>query len=334
MIDPQDWKPDKPQCIHHNDADNCYSCGTGRVSRGYNANLDSKGNPRIPRYRLRCREHDAVEPCLQCQFAAVVAEEREELRLREVTAINAINERIWQEIVEAERAKELNRKCAHGVPLWEHYHGICSILAVEPDYNPEKYRREINIALKDVWIADQDGTDEKDLKQVVDIEIWKASRHYGDKMNEQLAYTVAKNTVSTFQIKRIEETTTEDGTPCFLSFNEPAVIDGQEQKDGTSAAEIEITQRDLQEKVAAPDAADTLEDHREALEALVRTWVPGEKRKVAEAMLRPNFTVWGVPGVSKSQAQRLYVVVSKVFRTYIAKSSKKLGQSGRFPTYK
>jgi hypothetical protein len=78
-LDPRDWKSDKPQCVHHNDADSCYACGTGRVSSAYNANIHSTGDVK-PYYQYRCATHGIVGQCWACDFAATARVER----LREV----------------------------------------------------------------------------------------------------------------------------------------------------------------------------------------------------------------------------------------------------------
>jgi hypothetical protein len=51
---------------------------------------------------------------------------------------------------------------------------------------------------------------------------------------------------------------------------------------------------------------------------LVATW-HGDKRKVGEAVLRPDFSVRNVAGVDKSKVSRVYQVVVVAFKALISK---------------
>ena len=90
-----------------------------------------------------------------------------------------------------------------------------------------------------------------------------------------------------------------------------------------SVAELELNNREMEGRRSpdldpTPDIGDAFEDHLPALQALVATW-RGDQRKVGEAMLAGGFNVRNVPGVSKSQASRLYSVVVRAFKALITK---------------
>jgi hypothetical protein len=90
---------------------------------------------------------------------------------------------------------------------------------VAQGYDVDKYRKEINLGLKHARVLLRgyatSWRDSEDLKQDVDIEIWKATLHYKDRMTPELAYTIAKNQAGKFlKRQRDEQTvsiTTADG---------------------------------------------------------------------------------------------------------------------------
>ncbi len=105
-------------------------------------------------------------------------------------------------------------------------------------YDPNVYQTEISKALASARrkLRGPEGRkDFEDLEQIVAIEIWKATRHYGDKMNEKLAYRIAKNQADKFLKAKAEE-------PTFLSVDDkPENIEGVEQED--SYAESLVNKR-------------------------------------------------------------------------------------------
>jgi hypothetical protein len=290
----------------------------------------------------------------------------------------------------------------------------------EPGYDINKYRRAINLALRtarrifgappppketpvtlqpEVKVKDEVVIEKEvdyvssrykterekhfeDVRQRVDLEIWRACKRYGDKMNDALAYQTAKRTAGKFLGDLIDDTTVLTGIawefmpPEFRELAEMnfrfcsqdletllalskddradperreiakrtikeygeraprytydqsedsgANSDEEDDKGDTSAVDSAAVRRSDARGSrpvlvgGAPDRAETFEAYRPELEALVKTWF-GEKRRVAEAMLAGTFTVRGVAGMPKSQAQRLYVVVTKAFRDFFKK---------------
>src|SRR6516165_447632 len=156
FIDPEKFRPKKPQCVHKTDADNCLLCGT-KVVKEWKPVAGACGNNNqhlTPIFRFWCKTHDCVEPCFQCDVAFVWGSEAkdnaEKSRLIEIARINEISNRIWVED-DARRAKEAwpeGGKCAHGHYMPEYYCNVCAIATVEPDYDREKYRTAIRRALK------------------------------------------------------------------------------------------------------------------------------------------------------------------------------------------
>jgi len=158
----------------------------------------------------------------------------------------------------------LAEKCLHGIYLPEEYCNYCSLKTVAgEDYDVDKYRAEISKAVAHAktalrygatWVTPRIGPDGlsnrwnkpegqrrfEDLLQLVDIEIWKATKVYRDELNGALAYTIAKNTSQKFLGKHIEENTIlvtdADGNPVLDIF-------GQEQ--GLNGAELKRKSEDL-----------------------------------------------------------------------------------------
>jgi DNA-directed RNA polymerase specialized sigma24 family protein len=107
--------------------------------------------------------------------------------------------------------------------------------------------------------------------------------------------------------------------PRFLFLDEkPEKDDEQEGAMTITFAEKKVS-RILQER-AGSDLSQTFRDVGGllALRQLVGTW-HGEKRRVGEAMLEPNFTVRSVPGLDKSKVSRIRQVVVKEFRAFITR---------------
>src|SRR5258708_36165164 len=194
-------------------------------------------------------------------------------------------------------------------------------------YNPEVYRTEISKALasgRSRLLGQEGRKDFEDLEQIVAIEIWKATKHYRDKMNEKLAYRIAKNQADKFLKASAEQ-------PTFLSVaDKPENIEGVEQEE--SYAESLLNKRNQEgirpgtwdpfslEKV--PETADWLQALHEhgvidQLKQLVKQW-HGTKRMVAEAILkRPDLTAREIPGVPKSTAARVPKAVLAEFEKLI-----------------
>jgi hypothetical protein len=220
----------------------------------------------------------------------------------------------------------------------------------ELDYDKETYREEINKALayaktlykngshfikrnplkREDRIAKFEGQkDFEDLVQLIDIEIWKATKKYGDKMSPALAYRIAKNQA----MKAIGIRIDRSESAVFSSLNELApYADGEEPE--ASVAEVEIAKRGLEGR---PNFEDFLlptspngkgpQPHNQfrvlidagvmdRLRELVKTW-GGDKRTVALAVLEADFTVRGIPGISKSKVSRLRQNILAEFKVFI-----------------
>jgi len=155
---------------------------------------------------------------------------REVKRLNEIALINEINIPLFEAAERVEKLKDaarraataLGSRCYHDKPALDC--GLCRI--AETDYNRDLYRSEINNAMTGIrqlrvgrtnqkllpdgthtWREKTFGDDQglEDLTQLVDVEMLKATRLYGPKMNEKLAYTVTRNTIGKFQQRVIEE---------------------------------------------------------------------------------------------------------------------------------
>ncbi len=231
-LDSRDWKSEKPQCRHHNDADNCYSCGTGRVSSAPTVfDAPRSHTPVYGGYQPAvCGEHNLLNPCWGCEIQAEATVGREVKRLNEIALINEINIPLFEAAERVEKLKDaarraataLGSRCYHDKPALDC--GLCRI--AETDYNRDLYRSEINNAMTGIrqlrvgrtnqkllpdgthtWREKTFGDDQglEDLTQLVDVEMLKATRLYGPKMNEKLAYTVTRNTIGKFQQRVIEE---------------------------------------------------------------------------------------------------------------------------------
>jgi hypothetical protein len=229
MTDVRDWKPEKPQCVHHNDADNCFSCCTARVSKGPNAAFKKVDtNEHRPSF---CKTHNCATPCLECNFTAQIRIEqaRNEVSLQQATAA------AWADIVAKERFKNWpGGKCDHGHYLAKVYCNMCSIAAVDPGYDVNRYRAVINRALnrakrlfsgmnRATVLAAQEIALRKNpyasvkltegqknfenLESLVDIEIWKSSKSYGDLMSDALAYRIARTTANQFVSDIVDDQT-------------------------------------------------------------------------------------------------------------------------------
>lgn len=230
-------------CYHKNEADNCLLCGTKVLrSASYSELPFSQPRTSTPDYRTdyhtQCKAHNSALPCAVCEMEDIRDGWLEDQRQKLVESINQNSVLIWTEI---EKAKFEERwpggKCEHGCYLFDDYCNVCSIALIEPDYDRNKYRDAINKALKGAKINLR-GTEQyrgvdrgpvkstgynenlqppdltketkegfRDLLILVDLEIWKAARKYGDQMNDALAYTIARNTAGRFQAELIDDQT-------------------------------------------------------------------------------------------------------------------------------
>jgi hypothetical protein len=210
-------------------------------------------------------------------------------------------------------------KCVHGHMYAESYCDVCRLAPIDPDYDPDVYRTEIDKAMKQArksLTAVEGRKDLRDLNQIVDIELWKASRKYGSEMSAALAYTIVENQAGRYLTDRIKnqmvESTNPVGAPIliprFESINDKPLDDNGNEME--SPAEIKAS--------LAPTGTDFNPVQIEQLQALVATW-HGQKRLVGEAMLLPGFTVRDVPGVSKSTVARVRQAVLKEFKSFISR---------------
>lgn len=201
------------------------------------------------------------------------------------------------------------------------------IQEVDPDYDTEIYRKEITKALAHVrgnLTRDEGRKDFEDLTQIVDFEIWKATKRYGDKMNEKLAYTIAENQAQRFLKKLTEEPAGFQDFPKDAEGNAlPANrLSFQDQKPDEGGEELAESEAEIAVANAyptpdeEPDYATEFGTHRPALEQLVKSWY-GNKRLVGEAILSGTAAVRDIPGVPKSTAARVRKVVLEEFKSLI-----------------
>lgn len=214
-------------CVHRNDAYNCLLCGTKPIKQ----RAPEPFRTRTPRYLGPiCKQHNCANPCTQCYAEQWRDDWLEDQRREEVAVINVHNLGILAAVENEQRVKEAAHRIAlsHGVRCWHDKPalecGVCRVADVE--YNRDVYRREINEALSEVASGFRlyrvtrksvDGTKQfsertftdgqglNDLEQVIDVQIWQATRHYGPEMNSALARKIAKNTIATFQQDVIED---------------------------------------------------------------------------------------------------------------------------------
>lgn len=276
--------------------------------------------------RTYCPAHGQRLPCSRC-LEYKVFEIRSELtkkRNDDVNAIHGLLGKTWRDIAESAGIRP-EQKCVHGVYLFEFYCGICQLTVVDPNYAIDVYRTEIRKALSATKARVRLGDDFKDAVAIIDIEIWKAVKKYGNEMNAKLAYTIAENQARGLVVDRIEEQTIpvvdRDGNTSlrqrFISLDDKKQIEDGEDLE-TSKAEIEIHHKELR----SGDGQDWLQvfidgGGRVALEQLARSW-HGKQQQVALAMLQPGFTVRSVAGVSKSEVSRIRQTVLKAFNALIA----------------
>ncbi len=283
----------------------------------------------VPADVVYCLRHAKRHPCLVCV--------QDELRAREYREREALLQRF--------NASSALDAAAPAIALPPTH--VVERNAIAQSYNVDKYRKEINLALKHARILLRgfaaSWRDASDLKQIVDIEIWKAVLHYDDRMTPELAYTIAKNQAKKFlKQQRGEQScvvTTLDG-PVLDEFGEPKRVNRFEsfdEKNSNEDGEPRETSRVEEEIVLAAlplevnPALDKLTRDLPLLQRLVAGWL-GAKRIVGEVLLRtPDATVRDFPGVPKTTASRVRKVVLAEFRRALLCD---VGQNKEVETYK
>jgi DNA-directed RNA polymerase specialized sigma24 family protein len=283
----------------------------------------------IPADVVYCLAHAKRHPCLVCV--------QDELRAREHRERAELLQRFNLSLALDVAAPAIALPPTH----------VVERNAIAQRYNVDKYRKEINLALKHARILLRGFAarwrDASDLKQIVDIEIWKAVLHYQDRMTPELAYTIAKNQAKKFlKQQRGEQSsvvTTPDG-PMLDEFGEPRRVnrfesfdDKGSNEDGepreTSRVEEQIVLTALPPDVNP--ALDKLTRDIPLLQHLVAGWF-GAKRIVGQVLLRtPDATVRDFPGVPKTTASRVRKVVLAEFRKALLGG---VGQDDELGTYK
>jgi DNA-directed RNA polymerase specialized sigma24 family protein len=283
----------------------------------------------IPADVVYCLTHAKRHPCLVCV--------QDELRAREY--------RERQELLRRFNASSALDVVAPAIGL-PPSHGAAR-RAVAQSYSVDKYRKEINLALKHARVLLRgfaaSWRDASDLKQIVDIEIWKAFLHYEDRMTPELAYTIAKNQAKKFLKQQRGEQSSAVVTPngpVLDEFGEPKRVNRFESFDERSSnedGEPRETSRVEEEIVLAalpPEVDPALEKLTRdipLLQRLVAGWF-GAKRIVGEVLLKtPDATVRDFPGVPKTTASRVRKVVLAEFRRALLGG---VGQNDGVDTYK
>jgi hypothetical protein len=220
-----------------------------------------------------------------------------------------------------------------------------------PGYNVNKYRKEINMGIKHAHSIRgfSPAGDRNDLKQCIDIEIWRATLKYLDGMNEKLAYTIAKFQTNKFLNKGWKDQTTavittelvldKSGNPILKRNGQPkrkrvpwkdefgkerrvynASFDAQFNPNSTDEDANMMSGAEREVVMSAPSPEpddprlDKLTSSLPLLRRLVAGWF-GAKRIVGEVLLKtPDATVRDFPGVPKSTACRVRSVVLAEFR--------------------
>src|SRR5258708_27219741 len=105
------------------------------------------------------------------------------------------------------------------------------VTITNPNYDPEQFRKEIDMGLIYTKRVLRDFTSDltgKDLKQITELEVWVESQHYAEKMNGAIAYTIAKYQGKRFLKNQIEEQTiaveNPDGSVGLDEFGKPMKI--------------------------------------------------------------------------------------------------------------
>jgi hypothetical protein len=273
----------------------------------------------VPVEQIYCMRHAKKHPCPRCDEWTIFFM-RSAIISQQSHALNRLLHGEWGKVAEI-----ANIQPAPPVGDWK---------SVDLTYDTEKFRHEINTGLRYAKAVLEDfpsvETDFDDLKQITDIEVWLASKKYGDKMNGAIAYTIAKNQSRRFMKDQINEQTVtvdnpdgsvaldEFGKPMkisrFLSFDDKGVEEDESPRETSLAEESIAIKRSEEQKKAWMD---DIRRKIPVLEALVRSWF-GAKRAVGEALLEnPESTVRDIPGVPKSTAARVRQAVLAEFRAVV-----------------
>lgn len=265
-----------------------------------------------------CFTHEFFEPCTVCllnEFRVEKFNEQEKL-------IKQVLQDQWEQAAKLQQLLHVPK-----VGDWT---------SLDAGYNTETFRKEINIGLRYTrkLLQDYPGwQDSNDLRQVVDLEIWMATKKYKDKMNGAIAYTIAKNQGRRFLKNQINEQTVPvewpDGTLVLDDFGKPMTIprcvsfdDRGYEEDGKPREVSPVEEAIATESIETKRTwMDDIRRKLPLLEALIKTW-SGAKRTVAEALLEnPESTVRDIPGVPRSTAARTRKVVVEEFRKIISSSA-------------
>jgi len=209
------------------------------------------------------------------------------------------------------------------------------IATVAPVVVVQPFETEIRKAMSAArdQFRDQLRQDEfKDLRQIIVAEIFKAMNKYGERINEKLAYRIARNQVNRYLIERRKKglTMVPTGvTPSVSGFTPAKGEDGEELDYSIQEAEIAQKQAEGQRFVDDLDVlgipksplgntrdsqADWLELNIDQLRALVKTW-HGTKRRIGEILLNsPDTAVREFPGIPKTTAAKVRAVVLTEFK--------------------
>lgn len=229
-------------------------------------------------------------------------------------------------------------KCVHGHYLAEWYCEVCRDgHENEPEYRRNEYAQEIRKAIRPALEnlpGDEGQKDYKDLAQEAAIEVWKAAKHYGAKMNAKIAYKVARNVRGKFLADRIERMSPAaydcQGSPILDENGESKRVhlvslnrhlqdeDGNE----TAAKDVEVA---LADSSLSPETLAQAQEEQEHICAVAQSF-HGLMREVAEAMLvAPDFNL-DVPAFCRARGRaqrtvyRAYQAVRQAFRAALQKT--------------
>ena len=311
------------RCPKHQKTLPCVHCALTQKSAPTAVNVMAiPKSIKVPVEQVYCLIHAKPKPCPTC----FQDEHRHTQFVEHNELMRLFNQIVLDEWKQAAKAQKL-----------QHVPAVGDWNALDVGYDAEVYRKEINTGLRYTKRLLTDFADSwkgfDDLRQIVDIEIWKASRHYKERMNGALAYTIAKNQAGRFLKDQIEEQTIQlensDGTCVLDEFGKPRRIprhisldDKETEEDGepreTSLVEEKIVTRHSGEETRKAWVGD-IRRKIPLLEKLVSSWI-GAKKAVGEALLKdPESTVRDVPGVPKSTAARVRKTVLAEFRAALGK---------------
>ena len=234
----------------------------------------------------------------------------EQERRRLVELINSVNIPAFKE---AERQQQieaheeaLRKKCVHDIP----YLVCVECWKRDLNYDRETYREQINLAVSKTKATFILKNELDDLVQIIDFEIWKSVRFYGDKMNQALAYAIAENQARKClgnllkqpQFESLDERTEANGEVSELS---PVEVKENIQSNPSLAPDSLVMGSDVDRNQAS---IETVENKRPQLEAYVRG-LRGDAGKVGAAILKdPQASIRDIErttGIPKSTVDRV-----------------------------